>query len=276
MARWTPDKTQILFTAPVALADAASTADGAGDPPPPLVLDQVFLMKADGSQVRQLTGPTTEDALEPLAEGEVRSNVGPDMSPDGNYVIFSSRAADGQAALMRLDMVTGEVVNLTRVSSGIAPAADLLARFAPDGKRIAFASVLESTQIFVMSADGRDVRPITNDATNDADPAWSPDGRWIVFVSHQPAANPAADEDTLMKVNVESGQTVTLARAPGQLSQPIFSPDGKTVVGIVLVAADNNVDRFAQPDLYQVSADGGLLHPVAVTLRTYEAFVDWR
>jgi Tol biopolymer transport system component len=293
MARWTPDKTHILFTAPVSVAASAApdatATDIAGQSgyTPPAQLDQVFLMNADASQVRQLTGPTTDDELEPLSEGEVRANVNPDMSPDGRYVIFSSRPLSGMSSLLRLDLTTGEVVNLTLMSSGILPAADLQARFSPDGKRIAFATVLDKSQIFVMSADGRDVQAVTNNQNDNTEPSWSADGLWLVFVSHQ--TGPTTDiptpvvpnasvgvEDALTKINVETGETVTLARTRGQVSQPIFSPDGKSVVSIVIPSVDGGVDAFFQPDIYRVSANGGALRPVAVTLRTHEAFVDWR
>jgi hypothetical protein len=47
-------------------------------------------------------------------------------------------------------------------------------------------------------------------------------------------------------------------------------------VCIGLPPIDDNPDAFFQPDVYGVSAAGGVLQRVAVTLRTYEAFIDWR
>jgi hypothetical protein len=128
---------------------------------------------------------------------------------------------------------------------------------------------------------------VTNNQNDNTDPSWSADGLWLVFVSHQ--TGPTTDiptpvvpnasvgvEDALTKINVETGEAVTLARTRGQVSQPIFSPDGKSVVSIVIPSVDGGVDAFFQPDIYRVSANGGALRPVAVTLRTHEAFVDWR
>jgi Tol biopolymer transport system component len=282
-ARWSPDKTHILFAAPAAVPATGVKDDqsSAEQTPAPVELDQVFIMNADGSQVRQLTLPTTEDALEPLAEGELRNNTDPDLSPDGRYVIFTSSASNGQAALMRMDTISGEVVNLSSLTSGNWPGADLRARFSPDGKRIVFASVVDTTQVFVMSVDGGEFRGVSNDLRDDTDPAWSPDGNWIVFVSLG-ADRDDNDSDatrdsgnSLVKVNLETGARVVLARTTSQISQPIWSPDGESIICIALPAVDA-VDAFAESNIYQVSAEDGELRPLAITLRTNEAFVDWR
>ena len=42
-------------------------------------------------------------------------------------------------------------------------------------------------EIFVMRADGHEIRRLTRHSGNDGDPAWSPDGRSIAFVSDGPA-----------------------------------------------------------------------------------------
>jgi Tol biopolymer transport system component len=244
------------------------------------MLDQVFLMSADGGQVRQLTSPTTEDALEPLAQGEVRTNTDPDMSPDAHYVIFSSRATTGQSSLLRLDMFSDEVVNLTSMTSGDAPGADLRARYSPDGSRIAFTSVWQTAQVSLMSSDGRNFRTITDDTNDNSDPAWSPDGRWLVYVRRQAlpvdATAPASGgEVDLVKVNIASGEQVVLARSTGQISLPTWAPDGNSILCIALPDTDH-VDAFVQFDIFQVSSDGGTLRPLATTLSTSEAFVDRR
>ena len=38
-------------------------------------------------------------------------------------------------------------------------------------------------EIFVMNADGTEVRQLTNNDDRDVHPAWSPDGKHIAFVS---------------------------------------------------------------------------------------------
>jgi Tol biopolymer transport system component len=57
----------------------------------------------------------------------------------------------------------------------------------PDGRKIVFTSELadidSEAEIVVMDADGNGRRILTRNAARDADPAWSPDGQQITFVS---------------------------------------------------------------------------------------------
>ena len=56
--------------------------------------------------------------------------------------------------------------------------------WSPDGKSIAFGSGPPGFQeIFVMNADGTQVRQLTDNDENDGGPVWSPDGKSIGFTS---------------------------------------------------------------------------------------------
>jgi TolB protein len=56
--------------------------------------------------------------------------------------------------------------------------------WSPDGKQIAFNSDRDGDdEVFVMDADGTNVRQLTANDDWDSDPAWSPDGKQIAFES---------------------------------------------------------------------------------------------
>ena len=137
----------------------------------------------------------------------------------------------------------------------------------PDGAQVAFASTTTgNSDIWTQNVDGSNLRQLTNDATADSWPVWSPDGHWIVYTSQRegrqetwriPAAGGQAEKvvdgffrgdwihqptgsgtwivssngnDGVRLIDVERHAVVWEAHRAGQgLSLPMFSADGKLV-----------------------------------------------
>ncbi len=109
------------------------------------------------------------------------------ISPDGRYLAFVS-SRSGQADIWILELGTGAARNLTN-----HPAGDFRPSWSPDGQWIAFSSdrdsrrpmftfaVLHSTEIFVVRADGSDLRRVTSRNAAAGSPSWSQDGKRLVF-----------------------------------------------------------------------------------------------
>ena len=309
-ARWTPDRQQIVFTARVPVDSAGGspwpapppgqrrhvhyTMSSLGDlfvaprDPRQVAQDQIFMMNADGSNIRQLTDPWIEDYMDALQPGDARGNTDPDVSPNGRYMVFTNTSSiKFESFILRLDLVTGEVVNLTNVTAGAVPMADLQPRYSPDGKRIAFVStVAGSGHITVMNGDGKNVHVITDDQYFEAFPTWSPDGRTIAFASFHGRGLPiTGSNDTngdltvpkirldswyLTRVSVASGQQRVLTGASDTpIFRPVWSPDGRYIAYIT-------VGRTLAPDIYLIAAGGGPPMPLQLTLDTKEEFLDWR
>ena len=116
------------------------------------------IIDVDGSDLRVLSSDPKGWDVEPV------------WSPDGRRIAFRSHR-DGPPEIYLRDLETGAERNLTN-----NPAADVEPEWSPDGNWIAFASMRDSLNfdIYIMRADGSDVRRLTTDEAKDAYPVWGP------------------------------------------------------------------------------------------------------
>ncbi|MEJ7809927.1 MAG: amidohydrolase family protein, partial [Gemmatimonadaceae bacterium] len=106
----------------------------------------------------------------------------------------------------------------------------------PDGKRLAFIAM---DDLYLMDFPGGTPRRISNLEGNEAQPAWSPDGRWIAFVTWTSTGGylykmPAGGCPSGPPRSGATGgcAPTRLTAASALYLQPAWSPDGRRVVVI--------------------------------------------
>ena len=155
--------------------------------------------------------------------------------------------------------------------------------WSPDGRRIAFTrneDTGESTtfthdDVFVMDADGSDVRQLTPDKEGRSlsQPTWSPDGRQLAYVDGESvqSAVPSRYGDLFVIADDGSG---TRRLTTGPVSDPDWSPDGREVT---FVRGKNlSSPTEANDDIHVLNLATGAARQLTRTgPGTYEAAPAW-
>lgn len=149
---WSPDGTLIL-------RNTSRSSAKTNDPD----TFELFTMRPDGSDVRQLT------------RGGIATYAS--WSPDGSRLVFRKQLADGNSEIFVMVADGTDLTNLTR-----HPAFDGWPAWSRDGKRIVFARESgEYAGIHVMNADGSGVRLVSTLPGRCTNPRWSPVADRILF-----------------------------------------------------------------------------------------------
>ncbi|MCG3163293.1 MAG: Protein TolB [Acidobacteria bacterium] len=190
------------------------------------------------------------DAVSVNLTGFPGHEIFPSLAPDGRSFVYS-RHLDNQYDIFVQRVGEMQARNLTADSK----VDDWMAAFAPDGSRIAFRSERDGGGVFVMNADGGNLRRLTQGGFN---PAWSPGGDEIVYAT-SPANSPHSRGDAnsqLWVVNVTTGEQRRIDTGSGKDAvQPSWSPSGARIAYWGL--------RGTHRDIWTVPSRGG--EPAAVT-----------
>jgi Tol biopolymer transport system component len=212
---------------------------------------QICAARTDGSDVRNLT------------QGRVAGRS-PAWAPDGQHIAFTCPVwlthictPDDRSELdpfLHLDWGVQERVDICVVDADgsnlwrlTQTEAYLEPIWSPDGQYVAFVSDRDGNrEIYVMRADGSELRNLSQSDAFDEMPTWSPDGLHIAFVSDR------GRTWSIYVVGADGSGLRKLLDTDGWANRPAWSPDGQHIA-FFLGRGD-----FAS-DLYVVDADGSNL-----------------
>ena len=255
---WSPDGRQMAFT-----------SFGTGDE----YNSAIYVMNADGSNVRQLTDHTNY-AMSPV------------WSPDERQIAFTSfGTGDDTTSVIYVTNADGSNVRQLTDNSEFAGSC-LSLSWSPDGQRIAFTSLEEDTwAIYVMNADGSDVTHLADSAGwgaffSSASISWSPDGQEIAFTS------PGDEGTSIISIANADGSGVRELTGNSEFAQfdssPVWSPAAGTALSSPTddhgdspsdatpildgSTVDGNIHISSDVDYFSFQAERGVRYTMATKL----------
>jgi len=208
---WSPDGTKIVFTS----SGGAPLGSAFG----------IYVMNADGSGIRQLTSPNNVDQC---SKGASANDLNPDWSPDGKRIIFERDFSlddnngfdcglDGYGYVPNLYVMNADGTELRRLRPVDLWDTDAEPAWSPDGQFVAFSKL--SGGVFVIRADGSSGQQQVVSNYPEFSPAWSADGKNLLFV----AANPPTNFMGIWELASGSTHFVGLPAAIGRVFNPAWS-----------------------------------------------------
>jgi Tol biopolymer transport system component len=201
--------------------------------------DALYVMNADGTGLVRLS----EDSV---------NNSSPAWSLDGRRIAFVRWTEEEHPPRVsfNLAVMNADGSGLTNLTHNKSNESVEIGHptWSPDGTMIAFDQQLmadQTTEIYVVNADGSNLIRLTNDAISVASPAWSPDGKHIAFFTDVGLALITPDG---------TGRKILLRRTLE--SSPIpesWSPDGRAIALVRISYGPTEADVFTDISLLDLT-----------------------
>jgi Tol biopolymer transport system component len=258
---WSPDASLIAFTRCAPNAPCA-----------------IYTVKPDGSQLKRVSP-------KPCLPGPPQCEDGANASflPDGRHFVYT-RATGGERHFANWDQIEHSDIVVRDVDGGNPRVlirskpygADLNSpQFSPDGSRIVYVRANSPLSrpalkraLFVASASGRGSHRITPWSLNAGDnPDWAPNGKLIVFRSHEENEGGAQSQIYVVRPDGGGLHAITHFKRGTEVLSYSFSPDGKRITFA-------KTGTSGLPDLFVMRPSGKNIRPVTHS-NLWDSAPDW-
>ncbi len=203
----------------------------------------IYLVNPDGSNLQRLT--KGKEAWEP------------DWSPDRTKILFTSTLHGGEEEVYVMDADGSNIHRMTHTPG--EGTSSWAADWSPDGNQIAFTSNRDGSpegwdgnDIYVMDADGSNIRRLTREDGADGSSAWSPDGSRIAFMSSRDEKS----RSEIYVMTVDGSKAWRVTHDKRQAGRPAWSPDGERITFQSTRTNRKQAYDGAEFEIYVMDADG--------------------
>ena len=238
---WSPDGKQIVFESSDYLLSAIWLVEIQNGATKRIVSGNSPIFSSDGQQIYFVDTQTGLNRIQLSASGdpigEPTSIMGPgpgtwirspSLSADGKTIVYSGSRILSNLWTVPLSPFTADVIGQPSTFSSDTSQRNNLARFSPDGRRIALNRWRpgSSADIWVADADGRNLNQLTNNPATDYQPSWFPDGKKIAFLSDRENQN---RKFALWTISLSTGKEERLFELNEGAQFVVLSPDGSQI-----------------------------------------------
>jgi TolB protein len=237
--------------------------------------DAIFTAKSSGGRATKISSGCT---------GQCLGDNGPSWSPDGRQILFTRAlgpivhpgVTEVDLMVMNRDGSGQRLIRRFAHVDGPEPGSEGKAEFSPDGRQIAVTLITEradprrsDSAVYLMNADGSNLRPITPAKLDASTADWSPNGKLLVFHSN----NFARSEIWVVKPNGKGRRRLRRLHL-GRDYEPVWSPNGRRIA----FGHDGPSVHHGVPvleNLWTMRSNGSHAHAMTGSSSFRPRYIDW-